>query len=328
MPRPAGRGGGVAAGRAGSGGGAGRPADRGADPGRRRRRPERWSAFIDRAESWTGSLLSLLTDADDERPSLPPARPNAWTGHLWRPANILLALAPPEGARHFLTEGAVGTAIRRAGLAQRMAGFVPLSRALVEHTLSSRGSGRARLRLAANAFTPDEVLAELLNWVGEPAIATAVREHDFAGAAVRYAAFETVRDRPEALRNSLTELLDHGQQQFLDLLDAVPDEDAVWIHTLIRMAGDALGPGPRRAAYARLAEVCEAEAVWTLDLAVAGSLEAMLPEVRASMTEGSAAPLAAALRAVPFRDRLQDVNAAAGELRREELLDRPLPWLR
>ncbi|NUP49301.1 MAG: hypothetical protein HOW97_18635 [Catenulispora sp.] len=291
-------------------------------------RPERWADLIDRVESWTGSLLALLSEEGDERPSLPPSRPNAWTGHLWRPANILLALAPRAGAEHFLTAGAVGTAVRRAGLAQRMAGFVPLSRPLVEHTLSSRGSGRARLRLAANAFTPDPVLAELLNWVGEPAVATAVREHDFAGGAVRYAAFETVRDRPEALRRSLRALLDHGEKQFLDLLDAVPDDDPVWIHTLIKAAGDALGPAPRRAAYARLAEVCEAEAVWTLDLAVAGSLEAMLPEVRSSMADASTARLAQALRAAPFQDRLRAVNGAAAELRREELLDRPLPWLR
>lgn len=291
-------------------------------------RPQRWAGLIDRVESWTGSLLALLTEDGDERPSLPPSRPNAWTGHLWRPANILLAVAPRAGAEHFLTAGAVGTAVRRAGLAQRMAGFVPLSRPLVEHTLSSRGSGRARLRLAANAFTPDPVLAELLNWVGEPAVATAVREHDFAGGAVRYAAFETVRDRPEALRRSLAALLEHGSKQFLDLLDAVPDDDPVWIHTLIKAAGDALGPEPRRAAYARLAEVCEAEAVWALDLAVAGSLEAMLPEVRSSMTDASTDRLAEALRATPFHDRLRAVNGAAAELRREELLDQPLPWLR
>ena len=164
--------------------------------------------------------------------------------------------------------------------------------------------------------------------MGEPAIATAVRQHDFAGGAVRYEAFETVRDRPEALRTSLAVLLEHGSRQFLDLLDAVPDDDPVWIHTLIKAAGDALAPEPRRAAYARLAEVCEAEAVWSLDLGVAGSLEAMLPEVRASMTQISAAPLAEALRALPFRDPLQAVNDAAAELRREELLDQPLPWLR
>ncbi|MBW8803028.1 MAG: hypothetical protein JF587_04100 [Catenulisporales bacterium] len=290
--------------------------------------PERWSTLIDRVESWTGSLLSMLTDDADARPSLPPSRPNAWTGHLWRPANILLALAPAECARHFLTAGAVGTAVRRAGLAQRMAAFVPLSRALVEHTLSSRGSGRARLSLAANAFTPDAVLAELLRWVGEPAIATAVREHDFAGGAVRYEAFQAVRERPEAIRRSLAVLLEYGQQQFLDLLAAVPEDDAVGIHMLIKLAGDALDPDTRRAAYARLAEVCEAEAVWTLDLAYAGSLEAMEPRVRASMAAGSAGSLAESLRTEPFRDPYQGVNVAAAAMRRADLLGRPLPWLR
>lgn len=298
--------------------------------------PELWAELIDRIESWTGSLLSLLIDIDsgsedkgyrstaDSHPSLPPSRPQAWTGHLWRPANILLALAPPECARYFLASAVV----RRAGLAQRMAGFMPLSRPLVEHTVSERGSGRARQNLAANAFTPDAVLAELLRWVGEPAIATAVREHEFAGGAVRFEAFDAVRERPEAARRSLEALLPYGQQQFLELLLAVPGDDPVWIHTLIKMSGTALDPATRRAAYARLAEVCEPEAVWALELAHAGSLEAMEPEVRASMTSDDAAQLAELLRSVPFHDQYQDVNSAADQMRREELLDHPLPWLR
>ncbi|WP_370358983.1 hypothetical protein [Catenulispora sp. MAP12-49] len=121
-------------------------------------------------------------------------------------------------------------------------------------------------------------------------------------------------------------LLESGQQQFLDLLDAAPD-DAVWMHGLIRLAGDGLQPQTRRAAYGRLADVSEPEVVWSLALAYAGSIEALPPEIRASMAEGSAEPLAERLRVWPFRDVNAGVNAAAVEMRREEVLDRPLPWL-
>jgi len=64
-----------------------------------------------------------------------------------------------------------------------------------------------------------------------------------------------------------------------------------------------------------------------LELALAGSLTAMLPEVRASMARGSLAPLAEAVRAEPYRDPDAAVNAAAAGMRREESLDQPLPWL-
>ena len=294
--------------------------------------PVRWAELIDEVETWTGSLYSLLTGESDDRASLPATRLNGWTGHLWRPANIMLALAPPDCARQFFTAGTrgVGTrrvGVRRAGLAQRMAGFMPLSRALVDHTVSSGGTSRARMNLAGNAFAPDTVLAELLRWVSEPAIATAVRAHDFAGGVVRHQAFVAVRDRPETIRRSLETLLVYGQQQFLDLLAAIPDDDPVWLHSLIKLAGDALEPDTRRSAYARLAVVSEPEVVWSLELARVGSLEGMPPEVRASMVQSSVVPLVNALREQPFRDRFEAVNAAAEKMRRPELLTHPLAWL-
>ncbi|MEY9926689.1 hypothetical protein ABH926_001311 [Catenulispora sp. GP43] len=293
--------------------------------------PSRWAYLVDQVDFWPGSLASLLTGRRDIGVvgylSVPPSRPRAWIGHLWRPANILLALAPAEGARRFFTEATGRTAVWRAGSAERMAGYMPLSRALVEYTLSPRGSRRARANLAGNAFAPDAVLALLLERPGEAEIAMAVREHDFAGGAVRRQAYLAVRDRPDAVRKSLAKLLEHGQKQFLDLLAAAPEDDAVWMHSLIKLAGDWLQPQTRRTAYGRLAAVSEPEVVWSLALAYAGSIEALAPEVRASMVEGSAAPLAAAVRDGPFWDLNAGVNAAAAEMRREEVLDRPLPWL-
>lgn len=293
--------------------------------------PSRWAYLTDQVDFWTGSLASLLSGWDDTGTgghlSVPPSRPRVWTGHLWRPANILLALATPEGARRFFTEATGQTAIRRGGAAQQMAGFMPLSRALVDHTLSPQGTGRARVNLAGNAFTPDAVLAELLSQAGQPAIATAVREHDFACGQVRHQAFLAVRDRPDAVRKSLKALLKDGQRQFLDLLAAVPDDDPVWLHALIRHAGHDLRPDARRVAYERLASLSEPEVVWSMELARAGSLEALPSEVRASMTEGSAEPLATAVRERPFRDSNAGIDAAAAQMRREEVLDQPLSWL-
>ena len=64
-----------------------------------------------------------------------------------------------------------------------------------------------------------------------------------------------------------------------------------------------------------------------MELARAGSLEALPSEVRASMTEGSAEPLATAVRERPFRDSNAGIDAAAAQMRREEVLDQPLSWL-
>lgn len=291
--------------------------------------PSTWGRLLDSVGIWEGTLLALLTGEETASPatSLPPSRPMAWTGHLWRPENVLMALAPRECVQRYFLEGAGRTAVSRAGSAQRAVGFMPLCRGLVDHVMSAEKGRRARANLAANAFTPDAVLALLLRRAGEPAIGSAVRLHDFAGGAVRNEAFLAVRDRPESMRESLEALLDHGQQRFLDLLAAASDDDAAWIHTLVTLAGYHLEPNARRAAYLRLAAVSGPEVVWSVELALVGSLAAMVPEVRDSMARGSVAPLAEAAGAEPFRDPEAAVTAAAGALRREELLDLPLPWL-
>lgn len=299
------------------------------------RHPARWAFLIDVVDFWGGSLASLLAGRDDSSAedcvTVQPFGSGLWTGHLWRPANILLALAPAEGARQFLAAGTDVTALRRGSTAELMPGFMPLSRALVEHTLSGDGSARARVNLAGNAFAPDSVLVELLGQDRAPDVVDAIRRHDFAGGAVRWQAYRAARVRSESVRTSLGTLLEHGQKQFLDMLafacDGATDEDAALIHTLIRLAGDDLRPETRRVALELLARVSGPEVVWSLELARVGSLDRLPSAVRASMAEGSAAPLAVAVSEMPFRDRKAAVNAAAAELRQDSVLDLPLPWL-
>ncbi|MEZ0111942.1 hypothetical protein ABH920_005960 [Catenulispora sp. EB89] len=302
------------------------------------RHPARWAFLIDVVGFWGGSLASLLAGRDDSGAedcrTVLPFGSGLWTGHLWRPANILLALAPAEGARRFLVAGTDVTALRRGSTAELMPGFMPLSRVLVEHTLSEDGSARARANLAGNAFAPDSVLAVLLGRepdVVEPGIVDAIRRHDFAGGAVRWQAYRVPHKRTESVRTALGSLLEHGQKQFLDMLafacDGATDDDAALIHTLIRLAGDDLRPETRRVALELLARVSGPEVVWSLELARVGSLDRLPKAIRASMAEGSAAPLAVAVREKPFRDRKAAVNAAAAELRQDHVLDAPLPWL-
>ncbi|MEY9863123.1 hypothetical protein ABH935_008772 [Catenulispora sp. GAS73] len=305
------------------------------------RHPARWALLIDVVGFWGGSLASLLAGRDDsgaeDCQTVLPFGSGLWTGHLWRPANILLALAPAEGARRFLAAGTDVTALRRGSTAELMPGFMPLSRVLVEHTLSDDGSARARVNLAGNAFAPDSVLAGLLGRdrdrgrEPEPDVVDAIRRHDFAGGAVRWQAYRMPHKRSGSLRTSLGSLLEHGQQQFLDMLavacDGATEDDAALIHTLIRLAGDDLRPEARRVALELLARVSGPEVVWSLELARVGSLDRLPSAIRASMAAGSAAPLAVAVREKPFRDRNAAVNAAAAELRQDSVLDSPLPWL-
>jgi hypothetical protein len=297
--------------------------------------PARWARLFDHVGTWEGTLFALLTGADDGSDEgttgLPPSRHRAWTGHLWRPANVLMALAPEECVRRYFFEGVVRTGrtgIRRSGVAQQAAGAMPLCRGLVDHVVNAAEGRRARESLAGNAFTPDSVLELLVRRAGEPGIGTAVRRHGFASGAVRNRAFLAVRNRPQLMRESLRALLEDGQQQFLDLLAvASEDPDAAWAYTLVKLAEDDLERDARRVAYLCLATASEPEVVWSLELALAGSLPAMLPEVRDSMATGSVAPLAEAVRADPFRDPHAAVNAAVADMRAPDALDQPLKWL-
>ncbi|HEY3483460.1 MAG TPA: hypothetical protein VGL02_31705, partial [Streptomyces sp.] len=132
----------------------------------------RWAEAVVGVDSWPGTLRSLLRQ-------LPPASDGdpvlfsvlGLDGHLWRGANILLALAPPEVLPHIAGEAApmnatgpiVGEprAVRHARALVRIASHAPLSRPVVDLALRPRTPARVRIGLASNPLTPNATLARL-----------------------------------------------------------------------------------------------------------------------------------------------------------------------
>lgn len=240
------------------------------------------------------------------------------SGQRWRAANVVLALAPPLAARAFLASGATIhqqpsaaelSALReQASLILDMASQAPLCRELVGHAFGSLGDTALRMRLAENPFTPDSVLARLAREHDtEPEVTRAVQIHEFAGGTARRLAFQAVRDEPEEVLRGLQALLrSHGEEPFLEMVHAAPVEEAAWVRSMIGVANPHLTPEMRLRAYVRLAEVSAPEVVWAVELTRAGALERMMPEVRASMAEGTAQPMIAAMR-----DEKADAVAAA-----------------
>ncbi|MBW8806386.1 MAG: hypothetical protein JF587_21420 [Catenulisporales bacterium] len=271
-------------------------------------------------------------------------------GQRWRPANVMLALAPPLAARAFLASGATIrtnptdtelTALReraelilgmsshareRAELILGMSSHAPLCRELVEHAFGSLGDAALRVRLAENPFTPDSVLSRLLDEYGtEPEILDAVRLHQFAGGAVRRKAFLSLLDDPRAVGQALHRMVTLcGDAPFLHMVIAAPDRDVAWVRAMVRAAAPALGDAARLAAYARLAEMSAAEVVWAVELERAGSLERMMPQVRESMLVGTVDALVGALDA----ERVGGAESMVAEMQRwrsDAALDDPIP---
>jgi hypothetical protein len=282
--------------------------------------PQYWARMVREVDTTRSSLASLMRDKADpgagHRVLALRARRSArfalsgldLSGQRWRAANVLLAVAPPLAARAVLASGATVhkepteaelKAMReQAALILEMASQAPLCRELVEHAFGSLGDTALRLRLAENAFTPDSVLARLVaDHDTEPEVTHAVQIHEFAAGTVRRLAFQAVRDEPDEVVRGLRRLLElRGEAAFLEMLEAAPQQEAAWVRSMVRYAGPELGPEARLAAYVRLAEMTAAEVVWAVELARAGTLEQMMPAVRASMAEGTAAPLIAAHR--------------------------------
>jgi hypothetical protein len=282
--------------------------------------PVYWARMVREADTTRSSLASLMRGKSDPGSghrvlTLRARRSERFalagldlSGQRWRAANVMLAVAPPLAARAVLASGATVRkeptdaelrALReQAALTLEMATQAPLCRELVEHAFGSLGNTALRLKLAENAFTPDSVLARLLaDHDTEPEVTQAVQIHEFAGGTVRRLAFQAVRDEPSEVVRGLRRLLEvRGEAAFLDMLEAAPQQEADWVRSIVLSAGSDLGPEARLAAYIRLAEMTAAEVVWAVELTRAGSLERMIPAVRASMAEGTAAPLIAAHR--------------------------------
>lgn len=298
---------------------------------------EHWAEAIVAVDAWPGSLRSLLKREAYAESELSIHALMGLADHLWRGANILLALAPPGTLDRIAAEAApmpaagrvVGEpqAVRYARALVRLAGHAPVTRTVVDHAMDPQTSARLRMALAANPLTPNGVLTGLLTFADrEPGVAAAVCLHECAPPAVRFAAFGKVRD-PEVLTQARTPLQrDIDMVRRIQRIATLTADDAHLVHALIRDAGPDLPLAGRLFAYAHLARVSGLEAVWTLEMDRAGSLEAMHPAVRASMAAGSAVPLLEAAVADPYRGMHQDTAVSAPALRREEALDWPFPW--
>jgi hypothetical protein len=298
---------------------------------------EHWAEAVVAVDAWPGSLRSLLRREAYAGGDLSVPGLVALADHLWRGANILLALAPPGTLDHTAAGaapmGATGRvvgepqAVRYARALTRLAGHAPVTRTVVDHAMDPETSPRVRMALAANPLTPNDVLIRLLTFADrEPGIAAAICLHECAPPAVRLAAFGKVSD-PEVLARARAPL-----QRDIDLVRRIQRiatlaaDEAHLVHALIRDAGPDLPMAGRLFAYAQLARVSGVEAVWALELERAGSLAAMHPAVRASMETGSAVPLLEAAVADPYRGVHQDTVTSAAALRREEAPDWPFPW--
>jgi hypothetical protein len=287
--------------------------------------PQYWARMVREVDTARGTLAALVKARPDSgrsilvrglrRPEHEAACGFDMSGQRWRAANVVLALAPPLAARAFLASSATVhkqpsdaelSALReQASLILDMASQAPLCRELVGHAFGSLGDTALRMRLAENPFTPDSVLARLVQEHDtEPEVTRAVQVHEFAGGTARRLAFQAVRDDPEAvLRGLRAMLLVCGEEAFLEMIQTAPLEEAAWVRSVIAAAGPDLQPETRLRAYVRLAEMSAPEVVWAVELTRAGALERMMPEVRASMAKGTAEPMVSAVR--------QDKAAAA-----------------
>lgn len=310
------------------------------------REVERWAEAIVAVDSWSGSLRSLLRQEppEPEDPAAPKreVRPVyhllRLADHLWRGANILLALAPPETLAYIAAEAtpmpASGPitgeprAIRYARAMLRIASHAPLSRIIVDHALMPEASARVRIQVAANSLTPNATLIRLLTFAdAEQGVAAAISLHQCASPAVRLAAYRKVRDREVQAQAREALQRDADVVRRVQMIAAAGADDAERLHALLRAALPTLPVEAQLFAYAHLARISGIEAVWTLEMDRAGGLERMHPAVRASMESGTAVPLLEAAVAEPYRGMDHDVVTSVSALRREEVLDRPFPWL-
>lgn len=296
-----------------------------------------WAEAVVAVDAWPGSLRSLLRREAHAESELSVHALVGLADHLWRGANILLALAPSgtlariaaEAAPMAATGRVVGEpqAVRYARALARIAGHAPVTRTVVDHAMDPATSARVRMALAANPLTPNDVLVRLLAFADrEPGVAAAICMHDCAPPAVRLAAFRRVRD-PQVLLQAREPLQrDIDMVRGIHRIATLGADEAQLMHALIRDADPGLPVQARLFAYAHLARVSGVEAVWTLEMDRTGSLEAMHPAVRASMAAGTAVPLLEAAVADPYRGMHQDTVASVAALRREEALDWPFPW--
>lgn len=297
-----------------------------------------WAEAVVGVDAWPGSLRSLLRqqppDSDGDPSLFSVLRLDK---HLWRGANILLALAPPETLSQIVADAVpmrttgpiVGEprAVRRARALVRIASHAPLSRPIVDLALMPQDCKRVRIELASNPLTPNVTLGRLLAFADrEPGVAAAICLNELASPALRILAYRRLRS--PVIRESVREALPRAVAVAFDVevIAAAIGDQAHLVHALIRDVQPDLSPQARLFVYAHLARMSGLEAVWALELERVGTAERVDPAVRASMASGSLAPLLEAAVADRYRGLADPAVGQVASLRREELLDQPFPW--
>lgn len=287
--------------------------------------PRRWAQALLRTYTYRGTIPELFRESGtyaghDRRVSV-----STLPQGIRHAANILLASAPREVAARALAfpgmEDTITTAV----------GMTPLCQALVDHVVAV-GTFMQRLELAANAATPDAVLGRLIDESPDPdprILFTIMGRTTSVSREVVERAF-AVAPRGNQLKQWIS---GRTPVEALDVLRHMA-EDPAWVLSVLQVSIPRWGRDPdmrgRMAAYVLLAEVAGLEAVWALELELAGSLEAMAPFVRESMAGGDAEPLIGAARAFPVSDSIhmrRFLPSARNSLDLDRPLDRPLEHL-
>lgn len=231
----------------------------------------------------------------------------------WDARNVLSAMAPPEIAARLLED-----ASRWGDDLRSLAASAPLTRQLVDR-ITLTGTEEQRTALAGNDATPDSVLARLLE---NPELTSIIAKRRFIGPGTRFAALARYvpgRRRGE-FGDPVVDVASRGPEPLLSTLRSATDPAQLLV--IIEAVAAVLTPDTRVAAYSILAQAAGPEAVWALELARAGSLEEMDPEVLASMAAGSWDPVH------PDDTGIDDLDSASVKeaWRADERLDEPFAY--
>ncbi|WP_194914498.1 hypothetical protein [Catenulispora rubra] len=274
----------------------------------------RWAAAITVSGSFTGTVAELLHS--DQAPA--GFRRFFDANHSdYAPQNVLLALAPRGVAGRYLAGvGLSGPAGDHQW--EWMLASGPLSRPLVDHVLAHGTVGHRR-RLLGNELCPDYVLEQApVGYTREILLRRLLPPH------VRSRAFHFFDREPREARLWARGLAERGRDDLIDLAWSLLDAPELLRQVVVAALGRA-DQATLTCLYGALAEAAGPEPVWALDLERAGSLEAVLPPVRASMASCSAEPLVEAARQTPRRhwiDVLDPERFGCQGLRAEAELDR------
>jgi len=183
----------------------------------------------------------------------------------------------------------------------------------------AHGTAGRRRRLLRNELCPDFVLEQAsVGYTRDILLRRLLPPH------VRSRAFHFFDREPREARLWARSMAERGRDELVDLAWSLLDAPELLRQVVVAALGRADQP-TLTCLYGALAEAAGPEPVWALDLERAGSLDAVLPPVRASMALCSAEPLVEAARQTPRRhwiDVLDPEQFGCQGLRAEAELDR------